>query len=308
MFKHFGSLLEMMQTFPDEQSCIDHLTEIRWRNGAACPHCGSTKVYHFSDKRTHKCGDCRKRFSIKVGTIFEDSKIPLRTWFVAVYLITAHKKGISSLQLSRDLDVTQKTAWFMLHRLREASRSKSFNAPLKNKVEVDETYVGGKERNKHANKRTPGQQGRSTVKKTAAVALIERGGTVRVFQVKDVSTPTLRKLIIDNVALGAVVLTDEFTAYQGLQSFFNHKRVNHGSGEYVTGDAHTNTAEGFFSLFKRGVIGIYHQVSRKHMHRYLDEFAFRYNLRKADDGQPFVSLLENSGGRLTYSQLIANDG
>lgn len=146
MLLQFKSLTEMLSRFPDEQSCIDHLTTIRWRNGKFCPHCGSAKVYTFADKRTHKCGDCRQKFSIKVGTVFEDSKIPLHKWFIAIYLITSHKKGISSVQLGKDLGVTQKTAWFMNHRLREAAKARAFNAPLKNVVALDETYVGGQGR------------------------------------------------------------------------------------------------------------------------------------------------------------------
>jgi transposase-like protein len=157
--QQFETLIQMMSAFPDEQTAIDHLTAIRWKGGAFCPLCGSAKVYHFSDKRTHKCGDCRKRFSIKVGTIFEDSKIELRKWMMAIWLITAHKKGIASTQLAKDIGVTQKTAWFMLHRLRFAAQTKSFNRPLDGEVEADETFIGGKEKNKHAWQRTGGKQG-----------------------------------------------------------------------------------------------------------------------------------------------------
>ena len=153
MLKQFDSLVEMMEVFADEQTCIDHLRAIRWKDGPYCPYCGSTRVYHFSDKRNHKCGDCRKRFSIKVGTIFEDTKLPLRKWFAAIWLLTSHKKGVSSAQLARDLKITQKSAWFVLHRLRYAARTKSFNRPLKGEIEIDETFLGGKEKNKHASKR-----------------------------------------------------------------------------------------------------------------------------------------------------------
>lgn len=153
MLQHFDSLLDLMQAFPDEQTCIDHLRAIRWKSGPFCPYCGSTRVYDFSDKRTHKCADCRQRFSIKVGTIFEDTKLPLRKWFTAIWLITSHKKGIAGAQLARDLKITQKSAWFVLHRLRYAAKAKSFNRPLKGEVEADETFLGGKERNKHMNKR-----------------------------------------------------------------------------------------------------------------------------------------------------------
>ena len=145
--RHFETLIQMMSAIPDEQAAIDHFTAIRWKHGAFCPHCGSTKVYHFSDRRTHNCGDCRKRFSIKVGTIFEDSKIGIRHWMLAVWLITSHKKGIASTQLAKDIGVTQKTAWFMLHRLRYAAQTKSFNRPLQGEIEADETFMGGKEKN-----------------------------------------------------------------------------------------------------------------------------------------------------------------
>lgn len=191
MLPQFESLTGLLKRFPDEQSCIDHLTEIRWQDGAFCPHCGSMKVYHFKDLRTHKCGDCRQRFSIKVGTIFEDTHIPLHKWFIAIYLITSPKKGISSVQLGKDLGVTQKTAWFMNHRLREATKTKAFNAPLKNSVEVDETYIGGKERNKHASKRTAGARGRSLKTKATAVALVEHGGQLRALQVPNTQKHTL---------------------------------------------------------------------------------------------------------------------
>lgn len=145
MIKQFDSLYDLMEAFTDEQSCVDHFRSIRWKDGAYCPHCGSVKVYHFKDGRSHKCGDCKSRFSIKVGTIFEDSKLPLCKWFMAIWMITSHKKGIASTTLSRDLKITQKTAWFVLHRLRHASRTRSFNQPLKGEVEVDETFTGGKE-------------------------------------------------------------------------------------------------------------------------------------------------------------------
>ncbi len=307
MLPAFKSLTQMMARFPDEQSCIDHLTAIHWRNGAFCPHCGSVKVYTFKDRRTHKCGDCHQKFSIKVGTVFEDSHIPLRKWFLAIYLITSHKKGISSIQLGKDIGVTQKTAWFMNHRLREAAKTKAFAAPLKSTVEVDETYVGGKEKNKHQNRRTPGSQGHNTKTKAAVVAIVQRRGQVRAFHVQDSTQRTLHGLVEQNVALGAKVNTDQYIGYHGLSAFYLHGSVNHVNGEYVVGDTHTNTVEGFFSVFKRSIFGIYHQVSKKHLQRYLDETTLRYNHRAEDNGVGFVSLIENCKGRLTYKRLVANE-
>ncbi len=198
MIQQFDSLYEIMQVFEDEQSCIDHFRASRWKEGAFCPHCGSTKVYHFSDRRNHKCGDCRMRFSIRVGTIFEDSKLPLCKWFIAIFLITSHKKGIASTQLAKDLGVTQKTAWFVLHRLRHAARTKSFTRPLNGTVEVDETYVGGKEGNKHAHKRDGAKRGGKG--KIAVVGLLVREGELRVKKVDRVDGETLNGAIAENVA------------------------------------------------------------------------------------------------------------
>lgn len=305
MIQNFDSLYDMMEAFPDEQTCIDHLRSIRWKEGAYCPHCGSTKVYHFSDNKTHKCGDCRKRFSIKVGTIFEDSKIALRKWFVAIYLITSHKKGIASTQLAKDIKVTQKTAWFMLQRLRHASQTRSFNQPLSGCVEIDETYVGGKESNKHKNKKKKGTQGRSTKTKTAVIGMVERGGKLQAKSVNKVDSRSIMPIITDNVEPGTNVMTDEFKCYRNLPDGYNHRYITHSVGEYVNGDIHTNTIEGAWSLFKRGVIGIHHHISRKHLDKYLGDFTYRYNTRHLGEGERVNDFLSGCGGRLTYRKLVS---
>lgn len=190
MKQEFNTLFDLTKTFPDEQSAIDHFTAIRWQNGKFCPYCKAAKIYTFSDKRTHKCAECRKRFSIKVGTIFEDTKIPLRQWFMAVWFLTSHRKGLASTQLARNIGVTQKTAWFMMHRLRHAAQTKSFNAPLKGTVEADETFVGGKEKNKHASKREGGTQGGKG--KAAVFGMLERDGEMRAMHVANLKAKEAR--------------------------------------------------------------------------------------------------------------------
>ncbi|MDB5678470.1 IS1595 family transposase [Sphingomonas bacterium] len=298
----FETLFQLMAAFPDEQTAIDHFTAIRWADGAYCPLCGSTKVYHFSDKRTHKCGDCRKRFSIKVGTIFEDTKIEMRKWIMAIWLITSHKKGIASTTLAKDLGVTQKSAWFMLHRLRHAARTQSFNKPLDGEVEIDETYVGGKASNRHKGdpKNGPGTSG-----KVAVIGALERGGKVVATVIGDTSTATLDGFAHAVVAPGAKVSTDEHSGYRHLGRTFDHGVVRHSAGEYVRDGHHSNGIEGYWSLLKRQIVGIHHFVSPKHLNRYVSENAWRFNLRDIGEGERVNELLASTGGRLTYKALIA---
>ena len=304
MVNQFESLYEMMSVLVDEQACVDYLRNIRWKNGAFCPHCGCTRIYHFSDQRNHKCADCRKRFSIRVGTIFEDSKLPLRKWFMAIFLITSHKKGIASTQLAKDVGITQKTAWFVLHRLRYATRTKSFNRPLAGIVEADETYVGGKEKNKHKSKRTPGRQG--GVGKIAVFGMLERNGEFRAKKIPHVDGKTVKGEIVQNVAPDAIVMTDEFRGYKGLESRYHHRSVNHSRGQYVKWSyIHTNCIEGAWAHFKRQVIGVHHWISKNHIQRYLDEFTWRWNRREMDEGHRVNDMLSEVSGRLTYKELIS---
>lgn len=304
MLKSFDSLLEMMRAIPDEQAAIDHFTAIRWKRGAFCPHCKSTRVYHFSDNRTHKCGDCRKRFSIRVGTIFEDSKLPLRTWMLAIWLITSHKKGIASTQLAKDLGITQKSAWFVTHRLRYAIRTQSFSRPLDGVIESDETFVGGKEKNKHAWQRTGGKQGGKG--KTAVLGILERGGELRTGVTPNLSARTVQTVIRENVAKGATIMTDEHGAFVGLSSDYVHHRVNHSAGEYVRHYClHSNGIESVWALFKRQIVGIHHWLSPKHLDAYLGEMTWRFNLREMEEGDRVNALLAQTAGRLTYKALIA---
>lgn len=304
MTQQFDSLVQLLTAIPDEQAAIDHFTSIRWKNGPFCPFCQGTRVYHFSDNRTHKCGDCRRRFSIKVGTIFEDSKIPMRKWLAAIWLITAHKKGIASTQLARDISVTQKSAWFMLHRLRHAIRTRSFNRPLDGDIEADESFVGGKSKNKHASKREPGTQGGKG--KAVVFGMLEREGELRTKHMPDLKALTIQQEILDNVAEGSTLLTDEHPSYVGLDAHYSHHSVNHSAGEYVRHyTLHTNGIEGVWALFKRQIVGTHHWLSEKHLSRYLDEMTWRFNLRNINDGQRVNALLAQTAGRLKYKTLIA---
>lgn len=304
MMQSFDSLFDLMEAFPDEQSCVDHLRSIRWRDGEFCPHCNSNKVYHFSDRKTFKCGECRKRFSIKVGTIFHDTKLPLRKWFMAIWLITNHPKGIASTTLAKDLKITQKTAWFVLHRLRHAARTKSFNAPLKGTVEADETFVGGKEKNKHASKREGGKQGGAG--KEIVLGMLERDGELRAGTVPNLRASTVQGVVRDNVAPGSAVMTDEHVSYVGLSGDYFHHSVNHSAGEYVRHyTIHTNSIESVWALLKRQIVGIHHWVSPKHLNRYVDEMAWRFNRRDMKVTDRMNDIFACVEGRLTYKALKA---
>ena len=301
---NFSSLIDLLDTFKTEQDCIEYIKKIRWRNGIHCPHCEHNKIYEFKNRKTFKCALCKRKFSVRVGTIFEESKLPLRKWFISIYLLINHSKGISSVQLSKDLGVTQKTAWFILHRLRYATETESFNLPLTGEVEVDETYIGGKEKNKHKNKQIGGTQGRSTKNKTPVAAALERNGKLKIEKIPDVKKSTLKKFVRKNVDTSSSLYTDDFKSYKNLKSIYNHQTVKHSRGEYVRNRIHTNTVEGFWSLLKRGIVGIYHYVSEKHLDQYLKAFQFRYNYRDMSNKERFDFLLQGTGCRLMYKTLI----
>lgn len=309
----FQNLKQLFQKFHNEEVCREYLEMQRWNGKPVCTHCGhSDKIYRIEGGKRYKCGNknCRKKFSVIVGTIFENTNVPLSTWFAAIYLITAHKKGISSLQLHRDLGVTQKTAWFMLHRIREMLRN---DAPsmMRNVVEVDETYVGGREANKHQAKRRRGEKkttGRSLQTKTAVLGMVERGGEVRAQVINSTGTIALMRVVKKNIQVGTHIVTDNYYGYHFLKKShtYYHSSVDHSKGQYVNGVYHTNTIEGFFSLFKRGVIGIYHQISKKHTNHYCTEFAFRYNTRDMTDPMRFDFAVPGAiGKRLTFKRLTA---
>lgn len=302
----FENLMQLFSYFTDEQICRDYLEKIRWEDNITCPYedCKHDKVFKYSNGKVYKCSKCKKQFSVRVGTIFENSKIPLKKWFAAIYLITSHKKGISSHQLHRDIGVTQKTAWFLLHRVRHTLGFNTGSEKLAGPCEADETFIGGRELNKHKSKKIEGTQGRSIKTKSAVAGIIERNGELRAKKVPDTRGYNLRQFIYKNLEFGSKLHTDEWWGYKGLSQAFKHKFVNHKEKEYVKGDSHTNTLEGFWSLLKRGVVGIYHSMSDKHLQQYVDEFVFRYNTRKLTESLRFDTMLNNINTHLTYKQLI----
>jgi transposase-like protein len=306
--QQFNNLIQLLDYFKDETTCQQYLAKQRWGDTVTCPHCKHTKVY--VTNRGYKCASntCYKKFSVTTGTIYENTKISLRTWFAAMYLLTAHKKGISSHQLGRDLNITQRTAWFILHRVREMLKEKAPQA-LKGVVEADETYVGGKNDNRHFYKKVSGTQGRGGNKdKTAVVGLVERDGKVITFVTNDTDQVTLQTIVTSNVDFGATLITDAHHSYNGLGATYDHRVVKHGIGakKYITkGENHTNTIEGYWTLLKRMYMGTYHYMSPKHLQRYCDELAYRYNSRDIKDCFRFevaIGMAENA--RLTYKDLI----
>jgi transposase-like protein len=319
------NLTKLTQLYPDAESARAFFEKQRWPDGTVCPFCGLIgEAYRLKAKAESKspvrlgvwkCAGCRKQFTITKGTIFEDSHIPLNIWLMAIHLICASKKGMSAHQLHRMLGVTYKSAWFMVHRLRYAATQDPLAAQLTGIVEVDEAYIGGKRRLKKRVPRTvkPGERAQdypsSVDNKQAVVSMGQRNGEVRSHHVQRVTAKTLRPILNHNIEYGARIMTDSGTVLHGAIHPRKHDQVNHKNDEYGRYEGgiciSTNTVEGFFSLLKRGINGTYHHVSPQHLHRYLSEFDFRYNMRQISDGQRTEKLISKvAGKRLMYKEIV----
>lgn len=305
-----NTLLEAVRYFSDPDRASALLVAIRWPDGVACPTCGSKRVSFLRTRRLWKCREIhsRQQFSIKVGSIFEDSPLPLDKWLVAMWLIVNCKNGISSYEAARDLNVTQQTAWFMLHRIRKAMQRGSFEIGGTGPVEADETFIGGAARFMHMDKKAEKIHGTGGIGKELVVGLLDREtGKVHVEHIKDRKKKTLQAHVREHVASGAELYTDELASYTGLDKDYIHEFVNHAE-EYVRGNVHTNGIENFWSLLKRAIKGTYVSVEPFHLFRYLDEEAFRYNERKDNDVGRFIEAAGTAfGRRLTYKELTGKD-
>jgi len=310
--------------YNDPEAAREHLESVRWPSGPVCPHCGAVDRISKLNGKAHRpgvydCGHCRDQFTVTVGTVFERSKISLDKWLFAATLIASSKKGISSKQIERMLNVTYKTAWFMTHRLREAMKHTGGIFSSGSTVEADETYVGGKEKNRHRSKRYSKHIGAAWGKQMVFSLVDRKGGKVQSYHLPSVSADNLRPILMQQLdASKTKLMTDGEGQYRILAPMFaDHQAVNHSGGEYVRGDAHTNTVEGYFSILKRGIIGTFHHVSPQHLQRYATEFDFRYNHRETrvkvngkwekagfSDAERTTALLQGiSNKRLTYRRI-----
>ncbi len=303
------TLIEATIYFSDEQNCIDFVAGLRWANGVVtCPHCQSDTVGFLATRKIWKCKnkECRKQFSVKVGTIFEDSAVKLHQWLVAIWLIANAKNGISSYELGRSIGITQKSAWFMLHRIRLAMDQGSINK-LSGTVEADETWVGGNAQRMHFKARQARNIGASSTKhKTMVLGMLSRKGKVIAKVVRDRKLNTLQTVLTENVEKGSNLITDEFKGYQNLENTYKHKAIDH-SVEYVRGNIHTNGIENFWSLMKRTIKGTYVSIEASHLQSYVEEQCFRYNNRETNDLGRFMELVKSVGGkRVTWDRLIGS--
>jgi len=296
------NLLSVAEKFSDEKVCRDYLIQARWNGKVKCAHCGyDEKIYWINEGKLFKCAKCKKQFTVKLGTMFEDSAIPLRKWFFAIFILSSHKKGISSLQLSRDIKVTQKTAWFMLQRIRYVLETKTENNKLKGFVEVDEAFFGWKSK-EHYLRNSGGFKGKNVL-----LGMMERGGRIKTVMVEDIKSQSLCEQVRKHVDNDSMIVTDANHAYKDLDKDYPLRFVINHQEAHAKGEIHIQTLESFWGMLKRGIYGIYHSVSTKHLDKYCNEFSFRYNTRKRNDSDRFLGLLNRCNSKIQYKTLIGEN-
>ncbi len=305
----FKSVLELVRTFDTEEKCREYLKQLRWKDNIECPHCQNSekKIYEYKNGKMYKCPQCQKQFNVTTNTIFQGTHIGLRNWFYVLYTFVNYKKGYSSIQISKDLGITQKTAWMMLHKIRYAMKDRK--GKLSGEVEVDETFIGGKNKNRHYNKRYKHIQGRSLVDKAGIYGFIERGGRVRTIHIRKFHKRGMQLLLRKFIETSSTIYSDEYKAYTGIDKMFKeHRIVNHSAYQYVDGDKTTNTIESFWSHLKRGITGTYHRISKKLIHRYCSEFEYRWNMRRKSVEECFETVITQSfGKRMTWDIVTCSE-
>jgi len=306
--KTFKNILDFQKEFSTEDKCLEYLEQQRWNGTPACPFCGSINVCRFATRKAFKCREkgCRKQFSVLVGTVYQNTKIPLTKWFLATYILSVHSKGISSLQLAGWLGVTQTTAWHLNHRIREMLTDKSPEL-LEGIIECDETYIGGSLKNIHSKKK---EKLKGLDNKTMVFGAVQREGKVRVRVIPETNLENVSKAINDFVVPDSFMVTDEHHAYNKVGQKYKHRKVNHRAKEYVRKEdilVHTNNIEGYWNILKKQIDGIHHSVSPKHLQRYCNESSFRYNNRALFQDERFADALRNCNGSLTYNQLTGKE-
>lgn len=328
--KPYKSLTQLLAAFPTEQSVIDHLEMIRWNGNVVSPFDSNSKVYKCKGNK-YRCLNTKRYFNVRTKSIFENSKVPLQTWLMAIYLFTAaSKRGISSYSMADQLGITQKSAWFLLSRIRYAMNHPAFMKQLSGEIESDETFVGGRNKNRHHDKKVEKSQGRSFKDKTPVLGMVERSeytiierpnkidpskivsekifskiSRAKCYVVENTSANSLRPFILKTVEHGSSLFTDEWHGYNGMNSYYNHEITDHSRGQYVNGDASTNRCENFWSQLKRSIIGVYFKTSRKHLQKYADEMTFRYNYRMQSISEKLDLFLQSAiTKRLSYKMLV----